>query len=238
VLKAYAIGFLGAVLAIAVAGGIWLVTRPAEEPGLVWGGTVYSSKQEFTGYLKSKGLSYKTWLARNPGVAPWEPAARPQETVATTASPGRTPERSATPAREDEGPASSLPLTRIGLIAATVGALLLLLRMPHPALPRVPRGSTARATVRFRSAARAARAPRALPRIRPPRLGVSAATRRLGVIVPRYSARVVKGVQLAARHVPRFMLERNISVGDVMFGLVTVIAAGTLGLFVVLLFSA
>ena len=75
VLKAYVVGFCGAVLVILVAVGIWAAARPAEEAGLRWGDTVYTSKQEFNGYLKAKGLSYKTWLAKNPGAAPWEPGA-------------------------------------------------------------------------------------------------------------------------------------------------------------------
>ena len=71
--KDYAVGLLGGlVLALAVA-VLYVATEPKEETGLVWGNKVYTSKQEFNGYLKSKGLSYKTWLVRNPGVAPWEP---------------------------------------------------------------------------------------------------------------------------------------------------------------------
>ena len=54
---------------------IWFGGQPKVEPGLLWGGSVYTSKQEFNVYLKSKGLSYETWLARNPGAAPWEPPA-------------------------------------------------------------------------------------------------------------------------------------------------------------------
>lgn len=73
-LKAYAVGFFSAVLALAVVAGIWLALQPEDEAGLRWGGTVYTSKQEFDGYLRSKGLSYRVWLARNPGAAPWEPA--------------------------------------------------------------------------------------------------------------------------------------------------------------------
>jgi hypothetical protein len=72
VAKDYAVGLLGGlVLALAVA-ILYVATEPKEETGLVWGDKVYTSKQEFNGYLKSKGLSYKIWLARNPGVAPWE----------------------------------------------------------------------------------------------------------------------------------------------------------------------
>jgi len=40
VLKAYAIGFFGAVLAVLVVAGIWFVTQPKPEPGLLWGRTV------------------------------------------------------------------------------------------------------------------------------------------------------------------------------------------------------
>jgi hypothetical protein len=63
----------GLVLALAVS-ALYVATSPKEPEGLLWGGHVYTTKQEFNGYLKSKGLSYKTWLARNPGAAPWEPA--------------------------------------------------------------------------------------------------------------------------------------------------------------------
>jgi hypothetical protein len=77
VLRAYAIGFLGAVAALMVAAAVWFaVFQPLDRPGLVWGGNVYESKKEFKLYLKSKSLSYSTWLKRNPGVAPWEPGTR------------------------------------------------------------------------------------------------------------------------------------------------------------------
>lgn len=78
-------GFLGAVAGFMVASAVWLaVVQPLNSPGLVWGGSVYHSKHEFKLYLKSKGLSYATWLRRNPGVAPWEPGRR-------VAEPGRRP---------------------------------------------------------------------------------------------------------------------------------------------------
>ena len=77
VLKTYAVGFFGAVAALLVGAAVWFaVLQPIDRPGLVWGGTVYSSKQEFSLYLKSKSLSYSTWLKRNPGIAPWEPGTR------------------------------------------------------------------------------------------------------------------------------------------------------------------
>src|SRR3954453_18900041 len=76
-LKPFVAGFLGALAALMVAAAVWLaVVRPLNRPGLVWGGSVYHSKDEFGLYLKSKGLSYATWLRRNPGIAPWEPGER------------------------------------------------------------------------------------------------------------------------------------------------------------------
>lgn len=76
-LKTFAAGFLGAVAGLMVAAAVWFaVIQPLDRPGLVWGGSVYNSKQEFNLYLRSKGLIYATWLNRNPGVAPWEPGER------------------------------------------------------------------------------------------------------------------------------------------------------------------
>jgi hypothetical protein len=58
VFKALSVGFFGAIAALMVATAVWLaVFRPLSGPGLVWGGSVYNSKQEFKLYLKSKGLS-------------------------------------------------------------------------------------------------------------------------------------------------------------------------------------
>jgi hypothetical protein len=77
VLKVFAVGFLGAIAALMVAVAVWFAAfQPLGRPGLVWGGNVYTSKAEFTLYLRSKSLSYSTWLKRNPGVAPWEPGRR------------------------------------------------------------------------------------------------------------------------------------------------------------------
>lgn len=77
VLRTYAVGFFGAVAVLLVGAAVWFaVFQPLDRPGLVWGGIDYPSKQDFKLYLKSKGLSYSTWLNRNPGVAPWEPGTR------------------------------------------------------------------------------------------------------------------------------------------------------------------
>lgn len=124
-LKAYALGFFSAALAVLVAVAIWLGTRQAEEPALLWGGGVYATKQEFEGYLKSKGLSYKTWLARHPGAAPWEPGAINIGAITIRAS---------TKTREDW--VVRLPLLTIGSILAG-GATLLLLRGLRSFRPRL-----------------------------------------------------------------------------------------------------
>jgi len=133
VLKAYAIGFIGSALAILVVAGIWFFTQPKQEPGLVWGGTVYTSKQDFNVYLKSKGLTYKTWLAKNPGAAPWEP----QSAAAPAAKPRRPAPRAAAEPVGDGG-SGGLSLTTVGLILMTGVVLLLLLRTgPAAALAAV-----------------------------------------------------------------------------------------------------
>ena len=141
-LKAYAIGFFGAVLAVGLAAAIWLATQPEQKPGLVWGTTTYTSKEQFSGYLKSKGLSYKVWLARNPGAAPWEPAPRAEVKGATHATRDRTTREVV------EDWATGLPLTPLVVILAAGATLVLVRRRLQPssgdrlALPaHVPRYS-------------------------------------------------------------------------------------------------
>ena len=70
--KAYALGFFSAAVAVLLVAVLWLGTGK-EDQGLLWGGTVYTSKLEFDQYLKSNGLSYKEWAAKHVGRAPWEP---------------------------------------------------------------------------------------------------------------------------------------------------------------------
>jgi hypothetical protein len=77
VLRRFLVGFLGVAAALMLATAVWFAaTKPIGSPGLVWGDSVYRSKEEFKLYLKDRGLSYKTWLRRNPGIAPWEPGER------------------------------------------------------------------------------------------------------------------------------------------------------------------
>ena len=75
-LKAYLVGFLGALAALMVGTAIWFAAQSLERPQLVWAGSAYTSKQEFELHLKSNGVSYRTWLRRHPGMAPWEPGRR------------------------------------------------------------------------------------------------------------------------------------------------------------------
>lgn len=126
-LKAYAIGFFGAVLAVALAGAIWLATQPEQTPSLVWGTTTYTSKEQFKGYLKSRGLSYKTWLARNPGAAPWEPAPRTEVKGATHTGTGD----SRTTRQVVEDWATDLPLAPLVAILAGGATLILVRRRSH-----------------------------------------------------------------------------------------------------------
>ena len=58
-LKGYLIGLLSATLAVLLVAVIWFGTQPPQDEGFLWGGKVYTSRQEFDGYLKSKGLSYE-----------------------------------------------------------------------------------------------------------------------------------------------------------------------------------
>lgn len=247
-LKAYLIGLLSGTLAVLLVAVIWFGTRPPQEPGLLWGGTVYTSKQEFDNYLKSKGLSYKTFVARNPGVAPWE---REEITV------GAITVRASTKAREDW--TVRLPLAAIGLMFATGCALLLSRRLRaatpglarssvalsapltillRPVVARLAKGLVAFFSPRgFRIAKSAVGWPTAFAFIR--RLGVvtSGATRRLRVSVTLYGERLIGAARQDARAAPELMRERNISVGYVAFGLLAALTAGVLAVFVVSLLS-
>jgi hypothetical protein len=122
--KAYALGFFSAAAAVLLVSVIWFGTgTTSEERGLLWGDTVYTSKYDFEDYLKSKGLSYKTWVARHPGDAPWEP---------NTITIGAITLRASTETREAW--VVRLPLVAIALMLVT-GATLLLLRGVRSARP-------------------------------------------------------------------------------------------------------
>jgi hypothetical protein len=245
----------GAVLAVLLVGVIWVGTQPRQEPGLLWGGAIYTSKEEFSGYLKSKGLSYKTWAVRNPDAAPWEP-----ETVQAVAK-----------ARDER--MERLLLAAIGWILGT-GCAIVLLRALRPVVARFTR----RSVVFFRprglrrgqippggttAAASTGRHPRgpvfsrsrglrlgkipagtipagrtvAVASVR--RLGVvaSGATRRLNQLLPLYGLRLV-GALRPDTGVLTLMRERNISAAAVAFGVLAVVTAVMFAVFVVVILYA
>ena len=123
--RAYAFGFFSAAAAVLVVAVVWFGTQTREEPGLLWGNRVYSSKQDFERYLKTKSLSYKTWVARHPGGAPWEPD---QITIGAVTLRASTETREAWVVR--------LPLAALALIMSVAGTLLLL-RALRRVTPRV-----------------------------------------------------------------------------------------------------
>jgi hypothetical protein len=212
-----------AVLAV-LAGAIWFSTQPSEQAGLLWRGTVYTSKQDFQAYLKANGLSYETWVVRHPGAAPWEPAM----VRVSAKAPGAT--------KADEGSAARPLLPAIGLILAAACACLLFRRrrlvtaglatesvaLDSPGAVRMSMpsaGPTASASIRW--------------------LGVvaSGATDRLKVSVPLYGGRLVGAARADARLFAERMRERDISRGDVAYAVLAVICAVVFALIVVFVLS-
>jgi hypothetical protein len=259
------VALFSAVLASVLFAGIWYTTQARQPAGLVWGGTTYTSKQEFKTYLKAKGLSYKVWLARNPGAAPWEP--KPVAAPTPAKKPEVTRAASSTKTPEASGDSLGRPLAAgIGLMAAAAGALLLW-RRRRPVTARYTTPSVAfsgagalRGGKAVGSAASASMqrvgvvasgatdsVKAAVPRYGA-RAGVvaSGVTERLKADVPRYSARVLGAgrriVRLevaGARHcvglVAERMREREVSLGKVAAGLLTATAAVAFGMMVVVL---
>ena len=126
-LKAYAFGFFSASAAVLLVAVIWFGTETSPESGLLWGDKVYTSKQDFEGYLKSKGLGYKTWSARHTDGAPWDPN---KFTIGAITLRASTETREAWVVR--------LPLAALGLMLAT-GATLLLMQAVRSAKPEISR---------------------------------------------------------------------------------------------------
>jgi hypothetical protein len=241
VLKAYAIGFVGAVLAILIVVALSQGVRTQEEPGLRWGGTVYTSEAAFKGYLKSKGLSYETWLARNPGAAPWEPAPEPKVAARTTAA---APEAGPAPGGETATDLSGwlpgwLPLAAFGLAAAG-GAIFLLSRLRlGTAVARMP----SRPGVSFdgralRLDALVAGGRTAVPTLQRAAHVAAGAVRRLEAAAPFYGERLLAGARSDGRVLRSFLQRRNIRLADVAFALLAVTAAAMFVLFVVVLLTA
>jgi hypothetical protein len=229
------VALFSTVLAGLLAGAIWFSTQSREEPGLRWGDAVYTSKQEFKGYLKSKGLNYQIWLARNPGVAPWEPepaavrsaakkTAAPESAVATKAEPG-------------EGlPIRSL-LLGLGLLLAAASSFLLLRRRP-PAAARLAAGSVAvvrRVASRHRGRSPKPWATAGFNR----RLAVAAsdAAGRVRASAPFHGRRVVGAAQATGRRVTLFVRDRDVTAPQLAYGLLAVLSAVAIELLIVSMLS-
>jgi hypothetical protein len=246
VLKAYAIGFVGAVLAILIVVALSQGVRTQEEPGLRWGGTVYTTEAAFKGYLKSKGLSYETWLARNPGAAPWEPAPEPQvaaRTTTTTAA-AAAPEAGRAPSRETPTDLTGwlpgwLPLAAFGLAAAG-GTIFLLSRLRlGAAVARIPSRPTVSTDGRaLRLDALVAGGRTAVPTLQRAAHVAAGAVRRLEASAPFYGQRLLAGARSDGRVLRTFLQRRNIRLGDVAFALLAVTAVAMFVLFVVVLLTA
>ena len=230
---------------------IWFGGQPKQEPGLLWGGSIYTSKQEFNGYLKSKGLSYKTWLARNPGAAPWEPAPARVSTKQLEPTKARVVTRTpaAAPAKADEGWFGRALLAGLGLILASACAVVLL-RRERPALVRFASGPGA---VLNPGTVRIGRGSGGIP-------GAQASLQRLGVAVsgatgsfkasaPAYGARFLEAARVAAILViagsrrlawllVRLKYKWGITPGKAGLALLAVSAAATVGLMVVFALSS
>jgi hypothetical protein len=129
VLKAYAFGFFSSAVAVLIVAVIWFGTGTSQESGLLWGDKVYTTKPDFDDYLKSRGLSYKTWSARHSDGAPWDPN---KITIGAITLRASTQTREAWVVR--------LPLAALGLMLATGGTLLLLqaIRSASPGLAGRP----------------------------------------------------------------------------------------------------
>jgi hypothetical protein len=251
VLKAYAIGFLGAVLAVVIAIAVVNGLHAEEQAGLRWGGTVYTSKADFQGYLKSRGLSYETWLARNPGAAPWEPEPA-RRVAARTAAPADERETRAPTAPPDDvllpwpgwwplagvaavlAAASALLVSRGGLRAPTLrsqpGAAPSLRLRPRPPLTFARLGPRLDAITAGRHAA--------LPSLRRLADVAVGATRRLEAAAPFYGERLLGGARADAQQLRKLANGRGISAGDVAFALLAVTAAVMFVVFVVVLLTA
>ncbi|MBA2383481.1 MAG: hypothetical protein H0V68_02300 [Actinobacteria bacterium] len=214
------VAFSSAVLTVLLVAAVWFGTHPRQEPGLLWGGKVYTTRQEFNGYLKSKGLTYKAWLARNPGAAPWEPA----------------PARGSPQAREDW--LARFLLASAGLVFA-IGCGMLLFKRVGRIRPRLASGRPASDHGPALSVpASPVGKPAAGASSRGLTHGLSRATGFLRVAVPRYGDRIIGAARAEARRLPELVRDRNISIGYAAFGLIAAVIAGVFAVLVASLLSS
>jgi hypothetical protein len=230
------VALFSTVLAGVLAGAIWFSTQAREEPGLRWGGVVYTSKQEFKGYLKAKGLNYETWLARNPGAAPWEAASARVSAKTTSAAKTAAP-KAAEPAAKTRGwPTRSL-LLGLGLLLAAAMSVLFL-RGPRPAVARFAAESVAtyrRVALRDRKRGRTADA--SVDANRRLVMAASEAAGRLKVSAPVHGRRLVVAAHATGRRMRHFVRERDVTGPQLAYGLLAVLSAVALELVIVSMLS-
>jgi hypothetical protein len=231
------VALFSTVLAGLLAGAIWFSTQSREEPGLRWGGSVYTSKEQFKGYLKAKGLNYETWVARNPGAAPWEPAAVRASTTKSGAAKGRSATTAAKPAEPGQARQIRPLLLGFGLVLAASCAFFLLLRRPRPAAARLAaeaaalfRGGLSRVGRIGRNPATANRVERGLT------LAADAAGRVRGS-APVHGRRFAGAVQATSRRASNFVRDREVTGPQLAYGLVAVLSAVALELIIVSVLS-
>ena len=58
------------------------IAAQGEAQALVWADRVFTSEQQFSEWLDSRGVDYAAWVERHPGVAPWEAPPAPPEKAA------------------------------------------------------------------------------------------------------------------------------------------------------------
>jgi hypothetical protein len=183
-----------------------------------------SSRADFSAYLRSRGLSYKVWLARNPGFAPWEPAVKGSQAAPATS------DRAAAPGAVTGDGNRRLPVAVVGLMLAIgCGLLLLILGLrtvvagaqapPGPAPPRRARAELGA------------------------RLATLAPLRRIGVLASSAAQGFDAGAaRLSGRRpeipLPGFLRQRRCRTSDVVFAPLATIAAGMFVVFVTLLLTA
>ncbi len=229
-LRAYALGAAGAVLSLLLGSVLWFLIESRQQPALVWGGVEYTSKQDFTSYLHSRGAEYETWVLRHPGAAPWEPAPAPE---AAGPAPSEASEAPPTGAEADEHWVTQLPLVALVLILASGGTLLLTVRRLRPVSRlrrlRVPL-APARARGRVRSGGGVV-----LSSVGRHAL---ASVHRLRLSVRRQAESAAGSVRGEDRPPPKLARAQTVNLGNVAFGLLSLMAAGLFGLYVAVLLSA
>ena len=232
------VALFSTVLAGVLAGAIWFSTQSREEPGLRWGDTVYTSKQEFKGYLKSKGLNYETWLARNPGAAPWEPPVVRRSATKAPAAKVDPAAKKTEPSGSLEGWSARQLLVGLGLLLAAA-SFFLLLRGPRPAAVRLAAAPVAAfRRLASRDRTRTSRLwDASVAANRRLSVATSDAAGRMKVSAPFHGRRLVGAAQATGRRMSHFVRERDVTAPQLAYGLLAVLSAVALELIIVSVLS-